>query len=167
MDSGGTARNIRPPVHEGGADGMVSIDSPLLRDLYDYWAARVTRQHLPSRAQLDPVDIPHLLSSLVLIDVEDRPRRYRYRLVGTRIVDWFKRDFTGCYLGDMGNVGQDDELLHRCYSEAVDARAPLVDLNCTPHFDRPYRSYERLILPLEDHATQRINMLMVGMALGA
>ncbi len=167
MDSGGTARNLQFPDHEFQETGAVSLNSPLLRDLFDYWTARVTREHLPSRKQLDPVDIPHLLSTIALIDVEETPRRFRYRLVGTRLVDWFKRDFTGLYLGETGNIDQDDELLRRCYSDVVASRAPMVDVNCRPHLDRPYRNYERLILPLEDHHSQQINMLLVGMALQA
>ena len=167
MDSGGTARNIQFPEGETNEDGSVSLSSPLLQDLLDYWTVRVSRQHLPSRQQLDPIDIPHLLSTISLVDVEESPRRYRYRLVGTRLVDWFKRDFTGRYLGETGSAVQDDELLRRCYSNVVASRAPMVDVNCTPHLDRPYRNYERLILPLEDHQSRRINMLLVGMALRA
>lgn len=165
MDAGGTARNIQFQDGEVGEVGSVSLISPLLQDLHDYWTARVSRQHLPSRRQLDPIDIPHLLSSVALVDVEQSPRRFRYRLVGTRLVEWFRRDFTGRYLGETGNLGQDEDLLRRCYSSVVESRAPLVDVNCTPHPDRPYLRYERLILPLEDHDNQRINMLLVGMAL--
>ncbi len=167
MDSGGAARNIHFPDNEFQESRAVSLNSPHLRDLFDYWTARVTRQHLPSRKQLDPIDIPHLLSTIARIDVEETPRRYRYRLVGTRLVDWFKRDFTGLYLGETGAVGQDDEILRRCYSDVVEQRAPMVEINCRPHLDRPYRNYERLILPLEDHQSKRVNMLLVGMALHA
>lgn len=163
MDAGGTARKMEFRDGEVEEVGSVSLNSIPLQELFDYWSNRLTRQHLPSRQQIDPVDIPHLLSILSLVDVEEHPRRFRYRLMGTRVVDWFRRDFTGCYLGDSGTASQDDELLRRGYNTVVDTRAPLVDVNCTPHLDRPYRQYEQLVLPLENHDDRRVNMLLVGM----
>ena len=163
MDAGGTARKIEFREREVEDVGSVSLSSAPLRELFNYWSDRLTREHMPSRQQIDPVDIPHLLSIVSLIDVEEQPRRFRYRLMGTRVVDWFRRDFTGCYLGDTGTASQDDELLRRSYSNVVETRTPLVDVNCTPHLDRPYRQYEQLVLPLENHNDHRINMLLVGM----
>ncbi len=164
MDAGGTERKVQFRDGEVEDAGSVSLSSAPLRELFDYWSDRLTRQHLPSRKQIDPIDIPQLLSIVSLIDVEEQPRRFRYRLMGTRVVDWFRSDLTGCYLGDTGTASQDDELLRRCYSNVVETRSPLVDVNCAPHLDRPYRQYEKLVLPLEDHDDRRINMLLVGMA---
>ncbi|HTH99143.1 MAG TPA: hypothetical protein VL574_17120 [Stellaceae bacterium] len=55
---------------------------------YDYWRSLHLRVEsgtgpLPGRQHLDPIEIPHLLPWLKLIDVVREPLRLRYRLIGT------------------------------------------------------------------------------------
>src|SRR5215813_1573410 len=52
--------------------------------LYDYWRWKCGTQAMPSRADIDPVDMPRrLLPFINLVDVVSDERRYIYRLVGT------------------------------------------------------------------------------------
>ena len=85
---------------------VASLDTrlwhPRVRQLFDYWQSlRAARGALPGRAAFDPLAIPSLLPHLTLIDVVGRPPRYRYRLIGTRMVDAFNGDFTGRWLDDV------------------------------------------------------------------
>ncbi len=41
------------------------------------------------------------LSNVFLIDVEEEPRRYRIRLMGTALVHWSGRDLTGCHVDEI------------------------------------------------------------------
>ena len=63
------------------------------------------------------MDLREVLPNIVIIEVEQMPLRFRYRLVGTRVVEFNKLDFTGAYLG---TIGWDEE------QQIVDACAALV-----------------------------------------
>ncbi len=72
---------------------------PKVRELYEYW----TKMHragrdLPARADFDPMRVAHLLPHVMLLDVEGCPPRFRYRLIGTRMVDSLGADLTGRWL---------------------------------------------------------------------
>lgn len=68
---------------------------PSLQTLYQYWTAQRGNRTMPARADIDPVDLKPLLPLLILIDVVPDPRRYVYRLVGTREVEVRGADPTG------------------------------------------------------------------------
>lgn len=74
--------------------------NPVLRDLIRYWLAIHPRSRLPARRDFDPVAVPHALKSLVLVDVERDPFRFKVRLMGTSVVTAFERDFTGRYMDE-------------------------------------------------------------------
>lgn len=62
------------------------IQSAIVRAGFRYWCDRRGNRELPRRADLDPTDIPRLLTSVTLIDVTYEPFDFRYRLVGGDIV---------------------------------------------------------------------------------
>jgi hypothetical protein len=65
------------------------------RDLYDYWRACAQSRPIPSRYTIDPVDIPHLLPSLSLLDAGAELESLRYRLAGTRVREIYGTEITG------------------------------------------------------------------------
>lgn len=65
----------------------------LLR-LADYWMDRRRGRVMPTRADIDPTDIPWALSRFYLVDYDRRTDRYRYRIAGTEIEEMY-RPFTG------------------------------------------------------------------------
>ncbi len=51
--------------------------------LYEYWRRRAEAiGRLPSRKDIDPLDIPKLLENIWLLDVVGEPQRFRFRLIG-------------------------------------------------------------------------------------
>ena len=69
---------------------------PLLRAVYDFYVARRGVRPMPSRADIDPIDMPRAaLPYLVLLEVIDGGARFRWRLTGTEVVSRFGRDATG------------------------------------------------------------------------
>lgn len=118
--------------------------------LYDYWRQRRPSGGLPGRKDIDPVDFPHLLSRLAVIEVEpqDDGVRYRYRLAGTEIVRRAGRDPTGKYFHD---------LYEGDYLQSAQALYDGLRQTAEPHFSQrvfpigdgeSYLRYDRLILPL-------------------
>lgn len=90
------------PVTEalGSSDDFfgVSATDPVLVHTWRYWDGLRRGRRCPSRADIDPVDIPALLPHIGLIDVEDDATHFRFRLLGTRINEMFGANLTGMYL---------------------------------------------------------------------
>ena len=69
---------------------------PKVRAIYEYWRSVHPKSGgLPGRQHIDPVDIPTLLPNTWLIDVARNPYRFRFRLIGTQVVDYAGEDNTG------------------------------------------------------------------------
>ncbi len=69
------------------AQGVRLTSCPeVLSELHMYWEARRGGNLFPARADIDPVDIPALLEHVLLVEVLEEPRDFRYRLVGGHIV---------------------------------------------------------------------------------
>ncbi|HEV2550083.1 MAG TPA: PAS domain-containing protein [Stellaceae bacterium] len=65
-----------------------------------YWEMKRGARCMPARRDIDPTDLPRVLPYLQLIEVV-APDRFRYRLVGTAIVQTFGHDYTGRFLDEL------------------------------------------------------------------
>ena len=68
-----------------GDDPSIAGDARVLA-LYRYWLALRGARRFPARRDIEPTDIPHLLSGIVLLDVHYEPLDFEYRLIGGDIV---------------------------------------------------------------------------------
>lgn len=72
-----------------------------VRTLFEYWRSiHPAPDRLPGRAAFDPLAVHELLPRIMLLDVVGTPPRFRYRLIGTRMVDALGADFTGRWLDE-------------------------------------------------------------------
>jgi hypothetical protein len=102
---------------------LSQIRSQRVHRLHGYWRSKIGAQgSVPRRSDIDPTELPDLLPNLMLLDVERDPLRFRYRLVGTRVVDFSYHDFTGTYLDEAGWV--EVKGFTRAYVDAVTDRKP-------------------------------------------
>jgi len=114
---------------------------------------------MPSRADIDPVDIPNFLPNVILVDMEHDPFRLRYRLVGTGIVSKCGFDLTEKNFGDAYFRPDAESVLahYRYITETRDIRfadAPFVE-------PRGWYVYaERIIMPLSDD-DDTVNMVFI------
>jgi len=100
------------------------IKSARVQQLYAYWLRRHDEVGgIPTRAQFDPVDLRGLLPNLFIVDVEENPRRFRYRLVGTAVVEYNQLEFTGRYLGSIG--WEEEQALLTQYAQVLESRGPV------------------------------------------
>ena len=123
-------------------------DAGLVR-FYDYWAALCKDRLLPARADIDPLEVPSgYLPNLMLIDVLQDPRRYRYRLVGTNIVGATGADRTGRFFDEVPFF-QTYPAVIKQYDTVVESRQPLHSLEPFTNLATG-SAYEvdRLLLPL-------------------
>jgi hypothetical protein len=98
------------------------VQSPRIHRLYAYWRDKAGAG-MPARSGFDPVDVRELLPNLMMVDVLGTPPRFRYRLVGTRVVQYTGFDFTGRYLDEMVFQGRD--FIEDCYLRVLNERRPI------------------------------------------
>src|ERR1700722_701607 len=78
-------------------------EDPILLGLFQYWDRKRGDRAMPARRDLDPTDIPRLLPHLRITEILDGCTRFRYRLVGTAVVEAYGADFTGKYTDELYN----------------------------------------------------------------
>ncbi len=122
---------------------------PKTRALHSYWQSRSPGPGIvPSRAQIDAADIPHLLPNIFLLDVIENPLRFRYRLAGTRLLYAGGRELTGLVMEDAHPnlfIAPPYADYPACVREHRVSRrlgSPVFD------WDRDHVRIERLLLPL-------------------
>lgn len=105
---------------------------------------------MPQRRDLDPVDIPRLLPHIGLIEVHQDPMRFRYRLVGTNMVNYFGRDHTGRWLHE-AKSGTYMRFLHDLYKQCVTDAVPTLSIGVFVLRGVERRdNVKRLILPMRN-----------------
>ncbi|MDM7947395.1 MAG: PAS domain-containing protein [Oceanibaculum nanhaiense] len=86
-----------------GRVALPDIPDERLRKLALYWYSRRNGQPLPSRDDVDPLDLPSgVLPNMILLDIvgSERYRRFRFRLVGTAIYTHVSRELTGLHIDE-------------------------------------------------------------------
>jgi hypothetical protein len=74
--------------------------APPLDRALAYWQSKRGARTMPSRQDLDPVEMVSFLPNVVLIDVLDGGRDFRYRLIGTNVDDLLQESCTGRSLSE-------------------------------------------------------------------
>jgi len=132
------------------------LNSPRLREAYSYWNAKRRNKLMPSRSDIDPIEISPLLPYVILIDVVRAPLDFRYRLVGTQACEIMRGDFTGQFFSKIPGKGKDSALWQGC-DAVVSSKAAI-------SWEIPYvgpervRSCENVLLPLSNDG---VNVTMI------
>jgi hypothetical protein len=119
------------------------------RKLFEYWL-RLQRNGRPGpRTAFDPTEVPALLSSLLLGDIEADPFRVFFRLVGTRVAAFSRLDFSGYYLDALDYKGRDSIEWLECYRYVHATQTGIIGINRVTWPDEGPMAYEFALLPLE------------------
>lgn len=142
-------------------DFVDQIKAEILREISRYWRGKCREGALPSRADLDPIDIPALLAHVFLIDVVDGGRDFRYRLLGTHIVESVGFEFTGQLVSEFMR-DHEEEILAPDYHKLVEGREPQHVTGNMVAFGRDYMSYETVMCPLSSDG-EAVDMIFGGL----
>lgn len=135
-----------------------------LAQLVAYWR-RLVPAGLPGRQHVDPVEIgATLLPHIFLADVLDDGRRFRWRLIGTHIVNHAASDDTGRDL-DATIAPEMRETIIGHYRETMRTRRPLCHRSEFVGRDRRVYRYERVLMPLAGDGSA-IDMILGGAVFG-
>ncbi|MDY0872442.1 PAS domain-containing protein [Dongia rigui] len=122
-----------------------TITSSSIARLVAYWHGCSIDGRVPLRADIDPAAIKDLLPNIVLTEI-DAAFRVRYRLVGTRVVEFNKLDFTGAYLDDMR--WDVTERYSRAYRRVAETGLPHYGIDSWPLARNLHGRSEVVMLPL-------------------
>lgn len=114
-----------------------TIEEPLLHAVREYWRSKRGDRRMPARADLDVLELRPFMGSMFLFDVLDQGQDFRFRLIGTHLVERFGRDSTGktfseAYAGtDQVTANWLRGVYERVVAEAVPiwSRAPLAQVD--------------------------------------
>jgi hypothetical protein len=132
--------------------------SEVVRQILDYWQHKRRGRPMPSRADLDPLEMRRALGQIIMIEVHRDPLRFRTRLVGTDQASRRGIDLSGKWLDD----------LPQQYRDLVMPRAIAVTERAEPMYSRVRRmmddrwyDYEAVWLPLaQDGAVPTMIMVV-------
>ena len=133
----------------GSGPDSVPLDcSPTIRAASDYWQSIRPEYGLPGRQHLKPAAIPALLANIRLVEVVGDPARFKTRLVGSVLVEFFGRDYTGEW-HDETFPGFRESASQRDYLDVIATKQPRWKIG-TPYQTRNKDHYksERVLLPL-------------------
>jgi hypothetical protein len=145
------------------SDWVGAIVDPQIRRFVEYWRGRRADALYPARAALDPLDFAYVLGDVVLIEVtrgsaDGAARwRFRYRLVGSKIVARDGYDLTGKFLDDLPEP-EYRERVRATWTGVCETGAPAHHVRELV-LDGRLRSYEVVVLPLAGNGSD-IDMLI-------
>lgn len=139
------------------AQDIAAPIDPVLVRLFSYWDAKRGGRLMPSRADIDPVELRGLVHNVMLYDVV-APELYRIRLVGQAIVDFVGTNNTGKFAADTlpPDAGK---RMTEILNSVVANRAPRFRAGYAYwQRDKSYRKFEACFLPLspDDRTVDKI-----------
>jgi hypothetical protein len=141
--------------------GEADIASAKLRELWRHWRGLHRDGKPPARADIDPAAITHLLPYLMLLDVVDGGKDFRYRLVGTHVARVHGTDNTGRTVSQ-AFPSPEAAYVIELYRRAVEARAAFGFRGEPLRRDERVLEYEIVHLPLIG-ADGRVDKILVGL----
>src|SRR5690606_4882373 len=82
-------------------DAQLRAVQPPLIELVKLWYLRRGADGLPPRSAFDAQTLKTFLPHIFITEYEAPTRRYRYRLIGTAITEYFRRNATGRYFDEV------------------------------------------------------------------
>jgi len=125
---------------------------PVLGAALDYWRLKRGVRCMPQRRDIEPAELREVLAHLQITEAIDGGSRFRYRLVGTAIVDAFGAEFTGKYVDELVS-GERDCFVHACYRAVCASRRPAFVRSKYVSTRNVDLTANRVLLPLSQDAS--------------
>ncbi|HLI10964.1 MAG TPA: PAS domain-containing protein [Alphaproteobacteria bacterium] len=141
-------------------------DDPVLAGMLRYWESKRAGRAMPRRDDIDPMEIPKLLPYLSLAEVGEEGRRFRYRLVGTAVVEAYGLDYTGLYVDELLSGDRRAFVESLCRTVVTEkrplfARSEYSTKGKHPFGREPSISAHRVMMPLSENGTD-VSMILTA-----
>lgn len=133
--------------------------SPDCAAVYHYWKRKRGDRPMPSRKDIDPLELARYLPRILLVNVDHDPLRLTYRLVGTTEVAARGSDPTGKSLPEHC-FGESKEEAYNGYLEAIERRSFVFDEQPKETTNPRLFGLGTLLMPLSSDG-ERVDMVLV------
>ena len=141
-----------------------SPKSPIVRAGVDYWTRMRGDRRMPSREDLNPLEIPDLLPYVMLIDVLPEPLDFRFRLLGTEHDQIVGGDYRGRCFSSLPHTAPGNPIWDQ-YAEVVTRRQPVCGQVSYVGRDADVsRRFEHALMPLSCDG-ENVDMIFVVSAI--
>ena len=140
-------------------DSFLDECDPGISELVGLWRSRFNGAALPARRDIEPHEIVKKLPDIMLVDVVHPGPEFRYRLVGTREVEFRGYDPTGRSVRE-AFAGFDGNFCDGNYRAVVDRRAPAFIIEFAPTKLGAVARRETLFLPFAGDG-EAVDIVMV------
>jgi hypothetical protein len=138
-----------------------SPEPPQLAAIREYWSRQRGGRAMPSRRDVVPSDLKVYLPYILIADVVEHGRDFRYRLVGGRIQGYFPVNPTGKLMSQTlvpfgaETVQQTIDVYHRVASKRVSVRIR----GAGAYYAQEPKLFDALLTPLSDDGADA-NMIL-------
>ena len=122
------------------------VKSGDLAKALSYWRSKSQTPSIPSRSQIDPLEMRQFLPKILMIDVESEGE-FTYRLCGTHVAEINGKDLTG-QRASKASLGAASQHFIEVYQRAIRDRKPLLFTGQLWWQNRQWVGFEQIILPL-------------------
>lgn len=143
--SAGAGRRFELPILS-----LEEVGSRVVHAAHDYWRSKIRSNRLPTRRDIDPVEIPKLLPHVLLTEIRSEPFQARYRLAGTALADIYGFDYTGSVLSAEREGEEGYAYYVEIYRRLCREKQPLFGRDNAHVNNRNHIVYEWVELPLID-----------------
>lgn len=114
----------------------------------DLWNEKRAGRPLPRRSDFEIEDLAPWFGHVIIMDVIDGGRDFRYRMIGTRITEFLDRDYTGNLVSASDYGGGRDKVVDTFRRPVVDLAPVLRSGHVVWARDRTWRTYDSVHCPL-------------------
>jgi hypothetical protein len=134
---------------------------PTLAFLRDYWEQKRGSRAMPARADIDPAEMRHHLGWMILADVLPGLADFRYRLIGTRVTQYFQRNITGKTISEAyaENGPAAQKMALAVYRKVARDRVVLRTFGDIGWLGHDFLEFDQLFVPLSDDGSA-VNMVL-------
>lgn len=125
------------------------------KDTLAYWQSksRDCNNRIPSRKDIKEYDLGRIMSDVIILDVLSEPLDFKYRLIGTNLLEYLNGDHTGKCFSEFDGKGENSKIW-QLKRHVVTTKRPIF---CNVPYVGPKSDFMRvstLMLPLaSDHIT--------------
>ena len=142
-------------------EDMDALD-PALRDMAAYWEKTRGGKPMPSPVDFTPAHLPRqLLPYLTIAEIQEDPLDFRFRLIGTGVVEMAGVDRTNMLGSELYDEGTFREALDIVRALKAKPR-PIAFQGAMTWLDRGYRRFHTLDLPLSFDGAELDRILAVS-----
>lgn len=132
----------------------------MLSFVRDYWERKRGTRAMPTRHDISPAQLKPQLPHILLVDVIDGGKDFRYRLIGTQLRQFFPGDPTGRVMSEVlapfGAASVEATL--GSYRGVMQKRAPMRITGSGSWFAQSPKYFDSMLTPLSDDG-ETINMI--------